>query len=45
MSDLETRIGHWYDDIAEMSPNNLEARRDVELGDGVGQEDPAHGLV
>jgi 2,3,4,5-tetrahydropyridine-2,6-dicarboxylate N-succinyltransferase len=31
MSDLETRITHWFDDIAEMSPENLEARRDVEL--------------
>jgi 2,3,4,5-tetrahydropyridine-2-carboxylate N-succinyltransferase len=31
MSDLETRINQWFDDIAEMSPENLEARRDVEL--------------
>ena len=31
MSDLETRIGQWYDHIAEMSPENVEARRDVEL--------------
>jgi len=31
VSDLETRIGQWYDDIAEMSPGNVEARRDVEL--------------
>jgi 2,3,4,5-tetrahydropyridine-2-carboxylate N-succinyltransferase len=31
MSDLETRINHWFDSIAEMSPENVEARRDVEL--------------
>jgi 2,3,4,5-tetrahydropyridine-2-carboxylate N-succinyltransferase len=31
MSDLETRIGRWYEQIAEMRPDNLEARRDVEL--------------
>lgn len=31
MSGLEERIGHWYDHIAEMGPDNLEARRDVEL--------------
>ncbi len=31
MSDLETRIGHWYEQIGEMSPENAEARRDVEL--------------
>jgi 2,3,4,5-tetrahydropyridine-2-carboxylate N-succinyltransferase len=31
MSDLETRINKWFDDIAEMTPENLEARRDVEL--------------
>jgi 2,3,4,5-tetrahydropyridine-2-carboxylate N-succinyltransferase len=31
MSELETRIGHWYEHLAEMTPDNLEARRDVEL--------------
>ena len=31
MSDLETRIDQWFDDIAEMTPENVEARRDVEL--------------
>ena len=31
MSDLETRIGQWFDQLAEMTPENLEARRDVEL--------------
>jgi len=31
MSDLETRIGQWYEQIADMGPENLEARRDVEL--------------
>jgi 2,3,4,5-tetrahydropyridine-2,6-dicarboxylate N-succinyltransferase len=31
MSSLETRIARWYDQIGEMSPENLEARRDVEL--------------
>ena len=31
MSELETRIGHWFEHLAEMSPDNLEARRDVEL--------------
>jgi 2,3,4,5-tetrahydropyridine-2-carboxylate N-succinyltransferase len=31
MSDLESRIRHWYDEIAELSPTHLEARRDVEL--------------
>jgi 2,3,4,5-tetrahydropyridine-2-carboxylate N-succinyltransferase len=31
MSDLETRIAQWYDDVASMTPENLEARRDVEL--------------
>jgi 2,3,4,5-tetrahydropyridine-2,6-dicarboxylate N-succinyltransferase len=31
MSDLETRIGHWYEHLSEMTPDNLEARRDVEL--------------
>ncbi len=31
MSDLETRIVQWYDDVAAMTPENLEARRDVEL--------------
>jgi 2,3,4,5-tetrahydropyridine-2,6-dicarboxylate N-succinyltransferase len=31
MSDLESRIRHWFEQIAEMTPANLEARRDVEL--------------
>ena len=31
MSSLETRIGQWYEQIAEMTPENTEARRDVEL--------------
>ena len=31
MSDLETRIGHWFEQIDEMTPEHLEARRDVEL--------------
>ncbi len=31
MSDLETRIGEWFEHIDEMTPDNLEARRDVEL--------------
>jgi 2,3,4,5-tetrahydropyridine-2,6-dicarboxylate N-succinyltransferase len=31
MSDLETRINQWYDDVASMTPENLDARRDVEL--------------
>jgi 2,3,4,5-tetrahydropyridine-2-carboxylate N-succinyltransferase len=31
VSDLETRISHWYEQIAEMSPDHVEARRDVEL--------------
>jgi 2,3,4,5-tetrahydropyridine-2-carboxylate N-succinyltransferase len=31
MSELETRVGHWFEDIEEMTPDNLEARRDVEL--------------
>ncbi len=31
MDDLEYRIRHWFDDIADMTNDNLEARRDVEL--------------
>jgi 2,3,4,5-tetrahydropyridine-2-carboxylate N-succinyltransferase len=31
MDELATRITHWYEHIAEMSPENLDARRDVEL--------------
>jgi 2,3,4,5-tetrahydropyridine-2-carboxylate N-succinyltransferase len=31
MSDLETRIGQWFDEISQITPDNLEARRDVEL--------------
>jgi len=29
--ELEARIGQWYSQISEMTPKNLEARRDVEL--------------
>jgi 2,3,4,5-tetrahydropyridine-2,6-dicarboxylate N-succinyltransferase len=31
VSDLETRVAQWFDQLAEMTPANLEARRDVEL--------------
>ena len=31
MSDLETRIGRWFQEIAQMTPDHVEARRDVEL--------------
>jgi 2,3,4,5-tetrahydropyridine-2-carboxylate N-succinyltransferase len=31
MSSLETRIEQWYEEISEMNPENVEARRDVEL--------------
>jgi hypothetical protein len=31
MSDLETRVNQWFDVIAELSPDDVEARRDVEL--------------
>ena len=31
MDDLEARIGHWYDKIADLGPDDLDARRDVEL--------------
>jgi len=31
MSDLEARINQWYDDVGELTPDDLEARRDVEL--------------
>jgi 2,3,4,5-tetrahydropyridine-2-carboxylate N-succinyltransferase len=31
MSDLESRIRHWYEHVEEMTPENVEARRDVEL--------------
>ncbi len=31
MSELETRVGHWFEHLAEMTPENVEARRDVEL--------------
>jgi len=31
MSELETRIGQWFEQISEISPASLEARRDVEL--------------
>jgi 2,3,4,5-tetrahydropyridine-2-carboxylate N-succinyltransferase len=31
MSELETRIGRWFEEISEMTPEHVEARRDVEL--------------
>ncbi|MFI5036510.1 MAG: 2,3,4,5-tetrahydropyridine-2,6-dicarboxylate N-succinyltransferase [Acidimicrobiales bacterium] len=31
MSTLETRVGRWFDRIGELTPESLEARRDVEL--------------
>jgi 2,3,4,5-tetrahydropyridine-2-carboxylate N-succinyltransferase len=31
MSDLETRVNEWFDHISDMTPENTEARRDVEL--------------
>lgn len=31
MSTLEQRINNWFDDIASLTPDNVEARRDVEL--------------
>ncbi len=31
MSDLETRIGRWFDQIEDITPDSSEARRDVEL--------------
>jgi 2,3,4,5-tetrahydropyridine-2-carboxylate N-succinyltransferase len=31
MSALETRIGHWFEQIADITPDHREARRDVEL--------------
>ena len=31
MSDLETRIGRWFESLADLSPESVEARRDVEL--------------
>ncbi len=31
MSELETRIGKWFEELAEITPENDEARRDVEL--------------
>ncbi|HVA53239.1 MAG TPA: 2,3,4,5-tetrahydropyridine-2,6-dicarboxylate N-succinyltransferase [Acidimicrobiales bacterium] len=31
MNDLEARVGHWYEHLGEMTPDHLEARRDVEL--------------
>jgi 2,3,4,5-tetrahydropyridine-2,6-dicarboxylate N-succinyltransferase len=31
VSTLESRIGHWFEQIGEMTPQNIEARRDVEL--------------
>jgi 2,3,4,5-tetrahydropyridine-2-carboxylate N-succinyltransferase len=31
MADLEARINHWFDQISDMTPENTDARRDVEL--------------
>ena len=31
MSSLESRVGKWFEHIGEMTPANVEARRDVEL--------------
>jgi len=31
MDELATRITHWYEHLDEMSPENLDARRDVEM--------------
>jgi 2,3,4,5-tetrahydropyridine-2-carboxylate N-succinyltransferase len=31
VSELETRIGQWFEQLSEMNPQNIEARRDVEL--------------
>ncbi len=31
MSELETRINDWFDNIGEMTPENADARRDVEI--------------
>jgi 2,3,4,5-tetrahydropyridine-2,6-dicarboxylate N-succinyltransferase len=31
MNDLESRIRHWYDNIADITPAHVDARRDVEL--------------
>ena len=31
MGDLETRINEWFDHITELTPESIEARRDVEL--------------
>jgi 2,3,4,5-tetrahydropyridine-2-carboxylate N-succinyltransferase len=31
VSTLEQRINNWFDDIASLTPDNVEARRDVEL--------------
>ena len=31
MSELETRIGHWHEQLADITPESVEARRDVEL--------------
>jgi 2,3,4,5-tetrahydropyridine-2-carboxylate N-succinyltransferase len=31
MHDLEERIGHWFENIADVTPDDLDARRDVEL--------------
>ena len=31
MSDLESRIRQWYEQIGDLTPANTDARRDVEL--------------
>jgi len=31
MNDLESRIRHWYEHISDLTPDHVEARRDVEL--------------
>jgi 2,3,4,5-tetrahydropyridine-2-carboxylate N-succinyltransferase len=31
VSELETRIGQWFEQLADITPQNVEARRDVEL--------------
>jgi 2,3,4,5-tetrahydropyridine-2-carboxylate N-succinyltransferase len=31
VSELETRIGHWFEQLSDITPENVEARRDVEL--------------
>jgi 2,3,4,5-tetrahydropyridine-2-carboxylate N-succinyltransferase len=31
VSELETRIGHWFEQLPDITPEHVEARRDVEL--------------